>query len=103
MESVEADFSLTVGRDPDGTTVVVLHGELDIATAAIAGHVIDKLQAPADLVLDVSDLTFIDSSGLAVLLGARNRGFNLRLRRPTLIVRALIAATGLTEILPFES
>ncbi|HEY3737842.1 MAG TPA: STAS domain-containing protein [Jatrophihabitans sp.] len=104
MEPVRsAAFNATVGRDPDGTPVLGLHGELDIATAASAGLALDTVPPPTKLVVDVSELSFMDSSGLAVLLGARNRGYDLRLRRPSTIVRDLIAATGLNEILPFES
>lgn len=53
--------------------------------------------------IDMSDLTFMDSSGLAVLLSAVNRGCVLTLRRPTAIIRDLIAATGLGEVLPLEA
>jgi anti-sigma B factor antagonist len=59
----------------EGCVVVRPSGELDIATA---GHlrevVIDAIGAGHhDIVVDLSAVTFIDSSGLGVLVGAMKR------------------------------
>ena len=89
--------------DDDGTPVITLSGELDLATAPAADEVFERLPEPAgDVVVDMSELTFMDSSGLTVLLMAVNRGHALRLRRPSSIIRDLIAASGLDETLPIE-
>lgn len=56
----------------DGTAVVTATGELDLATASILQARLDeaaRLQ-PRLLVLDLSGLTFMDSTGLRILLAA---------------------------------
>jgi anti-anti-sigma factor len=93
---------VTIGRDPDGTPVIALAGELDIAETSRAEGAFAELPAATDVVVDMTDLTFMDSAGLTVLLLAAKRGHAVRLRRPTGIIRQLIAATGLGEILPVE-
>lgn len=110
MEPVEPILGVTVGRDPDGTPVIALAGQLDLATAPDAEHAFATLagaEEPAhretnDVVVDVSDLTFMDSTGLTVLLRAASRGYAVRLRRPTRSIRRLLAVTGLTTTLPVE-
>jgi anti-sigma B factor antagonist len=54
---------------------VILSGELDLATAPrVERHVSVAVAAGADpLVIDVSEVTFIDSAGLEVLLAAQDR------------------------------
>lgn len=105
-------LTVTVGHDPDHTPVVILSGQLDLATAHRAqdafasvgssvGSSVDGSHA-GNVVVDMTDLTFMDSSGLTVLLTAVRRGYALRLRRPTNSIRRLIAATGLTQTLPVE-
>jgi anti-sigma B factor antagonist len=62
----------------DGGTTVRLSGELDISTAAALERVLAELQAPdgpARIVMDLSGLRFMDSTGLRLLVTA-----DLRLR-----------------------
>jgi anti-sigma B factor antagonist len=67
-------------RNVDGAVVVSLVGELDLYNA----HVVrDRLAAAANdgserLVVDLSGVTFIDSTGLGVLVEARSRLANRR-------------------------
>lgn len=60
---------------PAGTAEVVLRGELDIATLDDAGRLIEAAEAdaPPVLVLDLSALTFVDSSGVRLALLADDR------------------------------
>jgi anti-sigma B factor antagonist len=109
MDALNPSLGVTLGRDPDGTPVVVLAGQLDLATADRAEDVFAGLAAEtspdrdrAAVVVDMSELTFMDSTGLRVLLRAAHRGHALRLRRPTRIIRRLIAVTGLDTTLPVE-
>lgn len=100
-------LSVSVGRDPDGTPVIALAGQLDLASAAHAEEGFAQLPQPADgaltpLVVDLGDLTFMDSSGLTVLLRAVRRGYAVRLRNPPRNVRRVVDATGLAETLPVE-
>ncbi|WP_282699711.1 STAS domain-containing protein [Streptomyces sp. CC219B] len=57
------------------TTVVELHGELDLWAASLLTARLDALTAGPcpDLVLDLRDVSFVDCSGLAVLCRARTR------------------------------
>jgi anti-sigma B factor antagonist len=82
------------------TSVVPLDGEVDAGTAdALRMRILD---ATADLVvLDAEDLTFIDSSGLHVLVDAKAllEAEHRRLaivNRPRVLARVL-DLTGLTE------
>lgn len=65
-----------VTEDEDGRVRVALRGELDLSTV---GKVQDELRrveasAPPVLVLDLSKLTFLDSTGLRCLVTADERG-----------------------------
>lgn len=57
------------------TTRFMLHGEVDLATApGIAEALEAHLEAnPGDIKVDCSELTFLDSSGLAVLAATARR------------------------------
>jgi len=83
---------------------VRLLGELDMSTAP---HLRDELvrvsTEGAQLVtVDLADLTFIDSTGLSVLINAlkrlRQQGGDMALRSPTPSTRRVLEITGLTEV-----
>ena len=52
--------------------VIELAGELDMASAHQLEAVLDEMMAPKHIIIDASQLTFIDSSGLRLLLRASN-------------------------------
>ena len=54
------------------------------------------------MVLDLSDVTFLDSSGLAVILSAHLDGADIRLRGVTPIVRRTLEVAGVADILQLE-
>jgi len=88
----------------DGTATVVPRGELDLATIS---PVRDATEAAIDagartLVFDLGDVTFLDSSALAVFAQAAQRVERVVLRRPTRIVRQVITSTGLDQVLALE-
>jgi len=87
------------------TAVVSVAGELDIATIhIISAATADALrQNPGRLVFDLSEVHFMDSSGIAVLLRARRSVGSVLIRDPSTVVRRLLELTGLTEVLPIES
>jgi anti-anti-sigma factor len=63
-------FSLAIHRSPVGTHIIV-GGELDRVTAPQLSHVLDDhLSDRGDLVLDLSDVTFIDLGGVAAVWSA---------------------------------
>lgn len=94
------EFSVTVLDLPD-MHVVALHGELDVVSA---DGLVDVLveEAGSTLVVDLSGLTFMDCTGIAALVKARNRirskGLGqLVLSRPGVIVRKTLETVGLGE------
>lgn len=61
---------------------IVLRGELDLATVPVLERSLDDAEAsrPALLMLDLSELTFIDGAGLSTLLEAARRAARARRR-----------------------
>lgn len=57
----------------DGWTVLQVHGELDLVTSSGVRQQVHDAVADGrrDLVLELSDVRFCDSSGVGVLVGAR--------------------------------
>ena len=72
-------------------TGLAVGGELDLATTPQLSEALDEATAgEGDIVLDVSELTFIDSTGLRTLLGAiegmpQDRRLILRETQPQVI------------------
>ena len=80
----------TVTRTAPGAWAVV--GELDLATAPILERELASEASPGDLLLDCSDLAFMDSQGvrsLLVVAGARPAGGRLVLLHLTPEVRRI--------------
>lgn len=82
-------------------------GELDMATAQqLEQQVRTLLNRPLHkLIIDLSGLSFIDSSGLRLLIVLRDRasaeGWMLGLIRPSGAALSIFALTGADENLPF--
>jgi anti-sigma B factor antagonist len=62
-------------QEKDGVATIALSGELDMATAPILSDSLAPFEGNgvSTIVLDLHDLTFIDSTGLHAFLEARNR------------------------------
>jgi anti-anti-sigma factor len=95
---------LTVTIDRESIPVIViLAGEIDVETAEGLRDTLDDLsRGTHDVVLDMHQVEFMDSSGLGLLLAARKRGrFTLR----GLSDRALrlFQMTGLYEVFDIQS
>jgi anti-anti-sigma factor len=67
------EFDLTVGRRGAVTTVAVV-GELDLATAPRLSAALAEHRDADPLVVDLTGATFIDSTGVRVLVEADRRG-----------------------------
>jgi anti-sigma B factor antagonist len=66
-------FSISMS-DRDGRAVVLVRGELDLATAPDLEEVVsERLDAGQDVTVDLRELEFMDSSGLRVLVSAHYR------------------------------
>lgn len=86
------------------TATVALRGEIDVLTVdQVRVALIGALAAhPEELVVDLSDLSFIDSTGLGALIAgfqrARDAGVSFRLARPSPAVRQILVLSGLLEV-----
>ena len=91
--------------DPTGAQVVTLAGELDSSNAATlqerVASIPPRLAAP--LIFDLTGLRFMDSAGIAVLIGAAAKASSVSLRNPSPIIRRVLEATGLTGVFLIES
>ena len=84
---------------PEEALVVVVTGEVDLATAAHALGAVDLAPTAASpVVLDLAGVSFIDCAGLGELLLLRRlllgQGRQLRLRSPSPVVTHLLAWTA---------
>jgi anti-sigma B factor antagonist len=92
-----------VTSNPDAS--LTLRGDLDLATAdTLRAAVADALRGDTctSVVLDLAEVTFIDSTGLGTLVAIRNecldRDIALSLRRPSPTVRRLLQLSALDTV-----
>lgn len=90
-------------RQIDGRAVVWVAGEVDLETAAQLGdQALDALRTVSPhLVLDLSGVSFMDSTGLKVLLSIQRRadlaGGSLAVAAASRSVRKILGLTGLDQ------
>ena len=107
MEHQESPLRLAVTSN-DREVLIELAGELDVATAPELWAAIDAALAKGHqrLVLDLSGLAFVDSTGLGVFVRAgkelRANGGALTLRQPGERVAKLLEITRLQEVFEIE-
>src|SRR4051794_15033381 len=96
-------FGLIIDELGPGTVRIALHGELDLAHAYTFDEELRQVEAdrPTCVVLDLRELTFLDSCGLSRLLAARRRarraGHRLLLVRGSAAVQRVFALTAVGE------
>lgn len=97
------EVSIEPGADENGDPVLVLGGELDTANASTFEAAVASVAAhdPRRLTFDLRGLRFIDSAGIAILVALAAK-VEVRLRNPSPIVRRVIEATGLTDVLRMQ-
>ena len=97
-------------RDVDGVTIVALHG--DVVLGEASSSLRDKVKGllaedKKKLVLDMSEMNFIDSSGLGALVGihhsAKASGAALRLCNLGAKFNNLLRITGLLGVFSVSS
>ena len=82
-------------------------GELD---ESAAGYTRDFLEALFDkepinkVVMDLSDLSFMDSTGIGVLIGRfkilKSRGISIMIANPSKVVDKILTLSGIYELMP---
>ena len=87
-------------HDDGARAVVVVRGEVDVATCPALDRLVAGLTTP-EIVLDLAEVTFMASSGLASLLRADRRarelGGRLLLRAPSRAVVDVLQMTHLDD------
>ncbi|GAA0896686.1 STAS domain-containing protein [Virgisporangium ochraceum] len=107
MTDDEAFWELVVDRQPEHTVLRVT-GDLDLETAPrlLAGVEPHLVASDESLIIDLSALSFIDSSGLSALIRINQRvaatGRRLTIIAPAPQVAKAFEITGLDQILPFH-
>lgn len=99
--SADGSFSITSRRLEHGI-LVALSGEVDLATAPVADDELRRAEESADLVvLDLGDVSFMDSTGLRMVISAdqrlRARGASLQIQRIPRQVRRLFELVGMLD------
>jgi anti-sigma B factor antagonist len=104
------DGTLTVRvSESDSGCTLALVGELDLANAATLKAALERTESASSgtLQIDLSELAFIDSTGIALLVATHRRLLGSdRLRivpSRTNAVRRVMALTGLDAELPFAA
>ncbi len=98
-------MELAVDIRPDAAVVVRLAGRLDLASAAQLKQQLTRVIAEGHrrLVVDLGEVTFIDSSGLGALIAglkaARFQHGDLRIARPAEQARLVLELTTLDRVL----
>jgi anti-sigma B factor antagonist len=95
----------TRSQEQNGVVTIALSGDLDLATAPILSKKLAPLEGNgvSTIILDLQDLTFIDSTGMHAFLEARNRamsnGQQLIVRGASPTVQRHIEIVGLQFLL----
>ncbi len=88
-------------RTEGSATVIALTGELDLASSAALEEALEQTLGAQNLILDLRELEFIDSTGLSVLVkahqAAQEQGRQFGLVQGGAQVQRLLTLTGLAE------
>jgi anti-sigma B factor antagonist len=104
----EAEVVLTVEVDGD-LGIIRVGGEIDLQHAPRLSEAAEELlgNGARDLLFDVGQVEFIDSSGLNALVRAyqraRAQGGTITIRHPNDFTRRLLEVTGLEAVLTVET
>lgn len=93
----------------EGILEVKLIGEIDHHSAVSVRSDIDALifeKRPQKVVLDLSEISFMDSSGLGLIMGryalVKDLGGTLSLRAPTVAVMKILSLAGMERMIKIE-
>jgi anti-sigma B factor antagonist len=90
----------------NGCAVVVASGEIDLCTSPALSDALEQAAKESDrIIIDLSRVTFLDSSGMAAMVGARNRNEQrqrgtLCLVGPSGLVLRALEVTDLVKLFP---
>ena len=104
MTDLPQEFGVSIVQ-VDGHSNVRVTGEIDLATATELRQRLNSVIAAGtgDLDLDLADVTFLDSSGLVVLLAARqglhDKHHRLTVRNPSTRVLRVFELSGVLDVM----
>lgn len=98
---------MSIHTDASGTLPVLhLRGDLDVATASTLEDEVASLGHPESIVLDLTDLVFLDSSGITAIIRLHrlcgSRGGRLAVRRPQPFVADILRLAGLDRVVDID-
>ena len=110
MVEPELEVNVEWAPEPPGSCPVLrVAGEVDIQTSPILQkHLLEVLdQGKISIVVDLGEVTFLDSTGLSVLVAGFKRcqaaGGDMRIVSPQPNVRRVLEITGLTDVFHVEA
>jgi anti-anti-sigma factor len=100
---VDDRFGVEITRDDDRKRTIALSGEIDLASAPAVWDALAPALEDADcVVVDLSNVRFIDSTGLSVLVRAHrrltNNGGTLVVQSPSEMAGRVLRITGLDSV-----
>lgn len=101
------EFDVDVDEN-GGATTIRIRGEVDLYTAPKLRERLEQVVAGEDqqVVVELSEMDFIDSTGLGVLVGAlkqvREHGGDMVLRNPSRSTHKILEIAGLTKLFTVE-
>jgi anti-anti-sigma factor len=108
VAELDADPPATVVIDTEldrtGSPIVILSGELDTSNVAVLETAMASIAArqAQRVTFDLTDLRFMDSAGIAVLINTAADVPEVHVRRPSPIIRRVLEMTGLSSVLMVE-
>lgn len=89
------------------TLYVMISGELDEHTALYTRNKLDEIFSKIDfkqIIIDLSELDFMDSTGIGVLIGRykkmKDKGVSIFICNPSTHAEKIFKMTGLYDIMP---
>ena len=97
---------ISIGADGPAR-VLKLAGDVDFGTGGAVLDCVSGLAASgADVIVDLTDAAFLDSAGLAALLGARKvaarSGRSFKVRNPPRFIARVLALSGIDRLVDVE-
>lgn len=101
MTAQDAPHRLVVQIRGVSDVCVELAGELDLTTVDLLDAALAPVleESPGRLVFDLTALEFMDSSGIAAMLRAAAAVPSVHVENPSQLIRRVLDATGLTDVL----
>jgi anti-sigma B factor antagonist len=104
------DFDVSIEEHAEAYSVIAVRGEVDLHTAPKVQYAIERAAANegAAVVVDMSSITFIDSTALSMLARAKRsldeQSISFRIAEPSSPVERIFSVTGFRDYFDiFES